>query len=112
MSKRVSFHELAEIELNDAAIYFENEKEGLGFRFLAAMQTAVTHIQEHPQASPIIIEDIRRKVLRRFPYILIYSIKPDRNSNPRNCQPKAQTFLLARPRVKRSVDYLRKGAQS
>ncbi|HXS00586.1 MAG TPA: hypothetical protein VN724_08450 [Pyrinomonadaceae bacterium] len=78
MSKRVSFHELAEIELNDAAIYFENEKEGLGFRFLAAMQTAVTHIQEHPQASPIIIEDIRRKVLRRFPYNLIYSIKPDR----------------------------------
>jgi len=78
MSKRVSFHELAEIELNDAAIYFENEKEGLGFRFLAAMQTAITHIQEHPQASPIIIEDIRRKVLRRFPYNLIYSIKPDR----------------------------------
>ena len=78
MSKRVSFHELAEIELNDAAIYFENEKEGLGFRFLAAMQTAVTHIQEHPQASPIIIEDIRRKVLRRFPYSIFYSIKPDR----------------------------------
>jgi ParE toxin of type II toxin-antitoxin system, parDE len=78
MSKRVSFHELAEIELNDAAIFFENEKEGLGLRFLAAMQAAITHIQEHPQASPIIIEDVRRKVLRRFPYNVIFSIKPDR----------------------------------
>jgi hypothetical protein len=78
MSKRVSFHELAEIELNDAAIFFENEKEGLGLRFLAAMQAAVTHIQEHPQASPVIIKDVRRKVLRRFPYSIIFSIKPDR----------------------------------
>jgi toxin ParE1/3/4 len=42
------------------------------------METAVTHIQEHPQASPVIIEDIRRKVLRRFPYSIIFSIKPDR----------------------------------
>ena len=57
MSKTVSFHELAEIELNDASIFFENEREGLGLRFLAAMQAAVTHIQEHPQASPIIINE-------------------------------------------------------
>lgn len=78
MSKRVSFHELAEIELNDASIFFENEREGLGLRFLSATQAAVTHIQVHPQASPIIIKDIRRKVLRKFPYSIIYSIKPDR----------------------------------
>ena len=78
MSKRVGFHELAEIELNDASIFFESKREGLGLRFLAAMEAAVTHIQEHPQASPIIIEDIRRKVLRRFPYSIFYSIKPDR----------------------------------
>jgi hypothetical protein len=78
MNKKVSFHELAEFELNDAAIFFENEREGLGLRFLAAIEAEVTHIQEHPQASPIIIKDIRRKVLRRFPYNPIFSIRPDR----------------------------------
>jgi len=78
MSKRVSFHELAEIELNDASFFFESKREGLGLRFLAAMEAAVTHIQEHPQASQVIISDIRRKVLRRFPYSIFYSIKPDR----------------------------------
>ena len=96
MSKRVSFHELAEIELNDATIFFENEQEGLGFRFLAAMQAAVTHIQEHPQASPIIIEDIRRKVVRRFSYNIIFSIKPGSDSNSRDCKPQAPAILLAR----------------
>jgi toxin ParE1/3/4 len=78
MSKRVSFHELAEFELNDAAVFLETEREGLGLRFLSAVETAVSQIQQHPQASPIVIEDIRRKVLRRFPYSLIFSIKPDR----------------------------------
>ena len=76
--KRVSFHELAEFELNDAIVYFENEREGLGLRFLLAVQEAVGHIQQHPQASPVIIEDLRCKVLRRFPYSIIFSIKPDR----------------------------------
>ncbi len=78
MKKQVSFHELAEFELNDAAIFFENERQGLGLRFLAVVESAVTHIQEHPQASPIIIENIRRKIVRRFPYSIIFSIKPDR----------------------------------
>ena len=78
MSKRISFHELAELELNDAAIFLESETEGLGFRFLAAVEIAVGHIQQHPEASPIIEQDVRCKVLRRFPYSMMYSIKPDR----------------------------------
>jgi toxin ParE1/3/4 len=78
MKKRASFHELAELELNDAIVYFENEREGLGLRFLSAVQDAVTHIQQHPQVSPIILEDIRCKILRRFPYSIMFSIKPDR----------------------------------
>jgi hypothetical protein len=78
MKQKVSFHELAEFELNDAIVYFENEREGLGLRFLVAVQDAVSLIQQHPQASPIILQDIRCKVLRRFPYSIMFSIKPDR----------------------------------
>lgn len=78
MNQKVSFHELAEFELNDATVFFEIEREGLGLRFLSAVQAAVAHIREHPKASPIIIEDIRRKVLKGFPYSIVYSIRPDR----------------------------------
>ena len=53
MSKKVSFHELAELELNDASVFLENEREGLGLRFLSAVQDAVAHIQQHPNASPV-----------------------------------------------------------
>ena len=78
MNKKVSFHELAEYELNDAAAFFELKREGLGLRFLLAVEAAVSHIREHPEASPVIMQDVRRKALKRFPYSVIYSIKPDR----------------------------------
>lgn len=34
MNKPVSFHELTELEVYDAIVYFENEREGFGLRFL------------------------------------------------------------------------------
>ena len=78
MNKRISIHELAEFELNDASIFFETKRDGLGLRFLSAFETALAHIRKHPEASPVIIKDIRRKVLRGFPYSILYSIKSDR----------------------------------
>ena len=78
MNKRVSIHELAEFELNDAAVFFETKRNGLGRRFLSAFEAALAHIRKHPEASPVIIKDIRRKVLRGFPYSILYSIKSDR----------------------------------
>ncbi len=38
LMKRVSFHELAERELNDAALYYEQENAGLGFKFLEEVE--------------------------------------------------------------------------
>lgn len=78
MTKRVSFHERADLELNDATIFLETEREGLGSRFLSAVEAAVAHIREHPEASPVIVKDVRRKLLRKFPYSILYSIKSDR----------------------------------
>jgi hypothetical protein len=62
VNKKVSFHELAEFELNDATVFFEIEREGLGLRFLSAVQAAVAYIREHPKASPIIIKTLGVKV--------------------------------------------------
>jgi toxin ParE1/3/4 len=45
---------------------------------LSAVEAATVHIQQHPESSPIIAEDVRRKVLRKFPYSIMYAIKPDR----------------------------------
>jgi hypothetical protein len=47
----ISFHPLAERELNDAAQYFEHESQGLGAAFLSEVERASTLITEYPEAA-------------------------------------------------------------
>jgi hypothetical protein len=72
-----SFNPLAERELNDAAQYYELESPGLGTAFLSEVEHSWNGITEHPEAAPIVLGSIRRRLLRRFPYALLYSIRPN-----------------------------------
>lgn len=74
---RVTFNELAERELNDAAQYYEQERVGLGAAFVVDVQRCTTAIQEHPQAAPIVRGQIRRRLCERFPYGLLYVVMAD-----------------------------------
>ena len=71
----VSFHELAERELNDAAQYYESESAGLGAAFLTEIERSCGLIVAHPQSAPMVTDSIRRKLVRRFPYALLYSMQ-------------------------------------
>ena len=73
-----SFHDLATIELNEAAQYYERESPGLGAAFVADVERSTAAILEYPEASPIIGGSIRRRLLRRFPYGLLYRVRSDR----------------------------------
>jgi len=75
---RISFHRLAERELNDALHYYEFESPGLGAAFLDAVEKACVSIQEHPDSGIIVLGNIRRRLIRRFPYALLYSIRSNR----------------------------------
>ena len=65
---RVSFHELAERELNDAALYFETESARLGVRFLNEVDRYVGAIIKNPSAGKKVRGQVRRRLLRSFPY--------------------------------------------
>ena len=69
---RVTFNELAERELNDAAQYYEREQAGLGTAFIAEVRRCAAAVAEYPQASPVILGSIRRRLCQRFPYGLLY----------------------------------------
>jgi plasmid stabilization system protein ParE len=70
---RVTFHPAAEIELYDAALYYESQQHGLGSAFLQAIETAMDEIRENPMASPRVQGVVRSKRVRRFPYSVMYS---------------------------------------
>jgi toxin ParE1/3/4 len=73
----VSFHPLAERELNDAAQYYERESPGLGAAFLAEAQRCSDSLLEYPDSGQVASGTIRRRLLRRFPYAVLYTIRPD-----------------------------------
>lgn len=73
---RPEFHRLAEHELNEAARYYDLEEPGLGGAFLDEVDRCLDSIQAHPKAGAILRGEVRRRLLRRFPYALLYKIKP------------------------------------
>jgi len=77
MSKYISLHELAELELNDAADFYDSREPGLGVAFILGVRQAVFQISEHPESCQVARGNARRKVLTQFPYTIIYSLTPD-----------------------------------
>jgi len=71
----VSFHRLAQRELVDGIRFYEIESRGLGGTFLGQIERCVRSIVEHPHAGSIVRGDVRRRLVRRFPYAILYSIR-------------------------------------
>lgn len=71
---RLEFHQLAERELNEAAQYYERESPGLGLSFLKEIEHCLGVIDAHPEAGAILRGYVRRRLLRRFPYALLYKV--------------------------------------
>jgi plasmid stabilization system protein ParE len=72
--KTVTFHPLAEQELTEAATYYEEQKIGLGSEYLEAVEQAVNCLMYYPEIGAKIRGSIRRLVLPKFPYSLLYRV--------------------------------------
>jgi toxin ParE1/3/4 len=60
-------------ELDAAARWYDDQKEGLGALFLDAVTEAVAATQKYPKAFPLFRDTgIRKYVMRRFPYVIFF----------------------------------------
>jgi len=75
--KSVLFLRPAELEMLDAARYYELQASGLGGDFLDKIDSAVQDIGMHPERWPVVRFNIRRRLMHRFPYALLYRIDPE-----------------------------------
>lgn len=74
---RIVFTSLAAQELKDARTYYEMEFAGLGKAFSKEMEFALRRISDYPQAWSVERGEIRKCLLHKFPYKILYSIEPD-----------------------------------
>ncbi|MDI6797928.1 MAG: type II toxin-antitoxin system RelE/ParE family toxin [Desulfatibacillaceae bacterium] len=69
----IFFDPLARMEYQDAFDYYEVQEEGLGERFRRAVWAAIEILEQYPQIGEEVRPGIRKILLRRFPYKLIYA---------------------------------------
>lgn len=72
--KTVVFHPLAEQELIDASAYYEEQRSGLGLEYLKEVENAVNFLVRYPEAGSTVRGSIRRLILPRFSYSLLYRV--------------------------------------
>ena len=71
------FDDLAKEEFKETSEYYEFEIEGLGMRFKEEIIRALRNIKKFPEIGIIEEGDIRRYLLHKFPYKIMYSIEKD-----------------------------------
>ena len=74
---RIRFLEAAQREVDDAVAWYDERDEDLGRDFLDELDRVIRRIKSFPLASTEIEPGIRRCLLARFPYGLIYGIDED-----------------------------------
>ena len=75
--KPVVFLPEAEQEMLEAAKYYESQATDLGTDFLSEAERAVNSIAELPMTWPVIEGELRRHLVRRFPFGILYHIEPE-----------------------------------
>ena len=97
MNFLVRLHPDAEAELSEAAAFLDLESPGLGLVFLDDFEHAIKIIMSHPEVAPVLQGRVRRKVLRKFPYSIIYSVVDDEIRILAVCHQRRRPFYW-RPR--------------
>lgn len=72
----------AEVEYLEAAHWYESQRSGLGLEFVDEVVQVLTELETEPHRFPILESvraagpELRRCLLHRFPYYLVFTIGP------------------------------------
>lgn len=75
---KISLLPLAQTELDEAFLWYEEQAVGLGYEFLDEFDQSVRLIVSFPELFEEMEEGVRRCLINRFPYGIIYGIDVDK----------------------------------
>lgn len=77
MTLRVAFRRAAKAEFIDAAAWYETQRSGLGDEFVNEVEKSIAKAAESPLLFPVVSGDVRRVVVRRFPYCIYFRTRQE-----------------------------------
>lgn len=78
MTLPIVFRAAAQAEFDDAVVWYEGQRPGLGHDFAAEVRAVLNTIAGQPDRYPIVSGDVREAIVSRFPYCVYYRGKPSR----------------------------------
>ncbi|MCK9362979.1 MAG: type II toxin-antitoxin system RelE/ParE family toxin [Syntrophales bacterium] len=67
----------SEQDLADAAVWYEEQRDGMGNQFLDEVLSVFSVISETPLMFPVVHRNIRRALIHRFPFGVYYRVESD-----------------------------------
>lgn len=77
MTDNIIIEPEAELDLEEAYLWYEENRQGLGAEFLSAIDYSLSLIRANPLAYPIVYEEVRRALVRKFSYGIFDLIKDE-----------------------------------
>jgi plasmid stabilization system protein ParE len=88
-----AFHPESRAEFYAAIDFYEMAEVALGLDFSIEVFSAIQNSVDHPAAWPVLEDNVRRCLVHRFPYGVLYSIEND------------EVFILAVMHLHRDPDH-------
>ena len=74
---RVEYHPVVQDELLEIRNYYNGESPGLGADFVDEFEHQIAMVAAMPTRWMVVRNDIRRALLKRFPYVIYFRILSD-----------------------------------
>jgi len=74
---RVRILSAVELELAASAHFYASRSRALARRFVLAVMHTIDAVRAHPHSGGILRDDVRRLLVPRFPFAILYRIDPD-----------------------------------
>jgi plasmid stabilization system protein ParE len=71
------FHQAALEEYEESALYYVAISPLVARRFVDEIEAAIRQMRQHPKACAVIEDDIRRRLVKRFPFGIYYCLEED-----------------------------------
>lgn len=72
MKRTIIIRPEAEQDIREAYSWYETQMSGLGANFLLRIDAALSSVQRNPRQYPLIHQEVRRCLVRRFPYGILF----------------------------------------
>ena len=63
-------------DLQNSIDYYNEQQKGLGKKFNTAIQNAFTQLKRVPASGYFMYDNVRYRVISKFPYIILYELTP------------------------------------